>query len=169
MMHVRSTSKGNRPLAGTFQRTRKTAIFIILAALGSLSLWVVSELLSEHRRGEDITPEIVFVEPEALQPKACGDGVQCMTAKGLYVPAEHRIYLRNDWSADNFHDLGILLHELVHHLQTLGNLEYPCETEIELPAYGLQEAFYRAHRRDPDGYVPSEFTRFSRYSCFAQE
>ena len=169
MMNAGSTFKENRQLARTNPVMNKTGVFILLLTLASLSVWIAFEQLSGHRSSEDITPEIVFVEPDSLQFEACRDGAPCMKTKGWYIPAERRIYLRSDWSADNFHDLGILLHELVHHVQTVGKLEYPCETEIELPAYILQEDFYRAHERDPDGYVPSAFTRFGRYSCIAQE
>ena len=169
MMKLGFIKHVNRPLKGAIRMTTKKGIFILLAATGSLLLWLVSDLSSDHRRSQNIMPEIVFVAPELLQPSACLDNIHCLSAKALYVPAEHRIYLRNDWSADNFHDLGILLHEFVHHLQIVGKLQYPCETEIELPAYTIQEAFYRSQNRHPDGHVPSAFTRFTRYSCVAQE
>jgi len=114
-------------------------------------------------------PDVVFVAPQALRSEVCPNNAKCLSAKALYVPAERRIYLRNDWSAKNFDDVGVLLHEFVHHLQTIGKLEYGCDTEIELPAYQIQEAFYRAHHRSPKGHVPSEFTRYTRYSCIANE
>jgi len=114
-------------------------------------------------------PDIVFVAPQGPRTDACPTNAECLSAKALYVPAEHRIYLRNDWSADNFDDLGVLLHEFVHHLQIIGKLEYGCDPAIELPAYQIQEAFYRAHHRSPIGHVPSQFTQFARYSCVVNE
>ena len=147
------------------------ARYLVAAAVACtlLGSGLAAEPLPDDRRSTDIMPKIVFVPPDALQTKACRRNAHCLAAKGLYVPSEHRIYLRNDWSADNFDDLAILLHEFVHHLQTLGKVEYGCETEIELPAYALQETFYKVHRRNPEGRVPSDFTRFTRYSCLMQE
>ena len=169
MMKPGITKEVKRQLERVINMTKKRGHFILLAATGSLLLWLAVAPSSDHQRRDDIMPEIVFVAPESLRSSACPDNIHCLAAKALYVPAEHRIYLRNDWSADNFHDLGILLHEFVHHLQTVGKLHFPCETEIELPAYTIQEAFYRAQNRDPSGNVPSGFTRFTRYSCVAQE
>lgn len=114
-------------------------------------------------------PDVVFVAPQQLRTDACPKNAECLSAKALYVPAEHRIYLRNDWSAENFDDLGVLLHEFVHHLQTLGKFEYGCNSEAELPAYRIQEAFYQAHHHVAKGHVPSDFTRYTRYSCIANE
>lgn len=168
MMKAEFMKDAIRSLEPKCRITRKRTVLILLVAVGSLS-WPVFGLSSSHRHGDGIMPEIAFVAPEALQPNGCRDNAHCLSAKALYVPAERRIYLRDDWSADNFHDLGIILHEIVHHLQTIGKLKFPCETEIELPAYVLQEAFYRAHFRDPNGHVPSDFTRFIRYSCVSQE
>ena len=114
-------------------------------------------------------PDVVFVAPKDLKSDVCPPDTGCLSAKALYVPAERRIYLRNDWSAKSFDDLSILLHEFVHHLQTIGRIEYGCDPEIELPAYQIQEAFYQAHQRKPDGHVPSNFTRYTRYSCIVHE
>ena len=148
--------------------SKKRAILILLVAMGGVS-WLFFGLSSGHRHGDSILPEVAFVTPEALRSSDCQDNVSCLSARALYVQAERRIYLRDDWSADNFHDLGFLLHEIVHHLQTIGKLKFPCKMEMELPAYALQEAFYQTHHHDPEGQVPSEFSRFTRYSCVAQE
>jgi len=143
-------------------------VFLGAAVVGLC--WLASDQLFAGRRPDSmIMPGIVFVAPEALESRTCPENTRCLPAKAFFVPAEHRIYLRKDWSADNFDDLAILLHEFVHHLQTMGKLRYPCDTEIELPAYALQEAFYKAHQRSPERHVPSDFTRFSRYSCIVQE
>jgi hypothetical protein len=125
--------------------------------------------LSDGQRDHNIMPHITFVSADSLKYTGCLGDSNCFRTKGAYVPAERRIYLRDDWSAENFDDLAILMHEFVHHLQTLGKLNYPCEREIELPAYALQEEFYKAHNRRPGKHVPSRFTRFIRYSCIADE
>jgi len=142
---------------------------ILLAAAAGAVFWLQFGPSLAERRTAGMMPDIVFVPPQELRTDVCPKNAECLSARALYVPAEHRIYLRNDWSPDSFDDLGVLLHEFVHHLQTIGKLEYGCDPEIELPAYLIQEAFYQAHRRVAEGQVPSQFTRFVRYSCVAEE
>ena len=45
----------------------------------------------------------------------------------LYDDVGETIYLRQDWSANSPADVSVLVHELVHHLQNVGGLTYPCE------------------------------------------
>ena len=60
------------------------------------------------------------------------------TRRGYYDPQSSTIYLVEPWSADNPHDVSVLLHELVHHRQQIaGNWE--CPNAQELPAYRLQD------------------------------
>jgi len=131
--------------------------------------WLLRDVPSNVRQGGDIMPDVAFLPAASLKSSGCEGANNCLPARAIYVPAEHRIYLRDGWTAENFDDLAVLLHEFVHHLQTIGKLRFACDTEIELPAYALQEAFYKAHKRSPDGHVLSDFTRFTRYSCLANE
>lgn len=148
---------------------QKWKLSVLTAGAAAVLSWLQFGPSFAKRTPRIAMPEIVFVAPKALQSDVCPSDADCLSAKALYVPAERRIYLRNDWSAERFDDLSVLLHEFVHHLQTIGKIEYGCDPEIELPAYQIQEAFYAAHHRKPDGHIPSNFTRFSRYSCVANE
>ncbi len=46
---------------------------------------------------------------------------------------------------DNLLDQGILLHELVHHMQVSNSIEFDCREETERQAYRLQVAWLREH------------------------
>lgn len=148
-------------------RTTRLSYILLAAVGGFLAALIYAD--SGLSRTSGIMPEIVIVAPEQLVSRTCPAGMKCLPSLAFYEGAEKRIYLSRDWSPDDFHDLAILLHEFVHHLQAIGRLEYPCRGAIELPAYALQEAFYRVHERDPAARVPTRFTQFSRYSCAVEE
>lgn len=161
-------TRAGRSRTGMPWSWKPSAVFSLLGTITGAVLAATSESYEEPPTAS-IMPEVVFVAPERLQPRACPEGMKCLPSLALYEGEERRIYLSRDWSPDNFHDLGILLHEFIHHLQIIGKLEYPCGRGIEIPAYALQEAFYNAHAREPAGRVPSGFTRFTRYSCAVDE
>ena len=56
--------------------------------------------------------------------------------RGLYDSETQRIYLVRPWSPRSVDDVGVLLHELVHHRQA--SHHWYCEGAQELPAYRLQ-------------------------------
>lgn len=51
------------------------------------------------------------------------------------------LYLHDQWKAGDLHDVSILAHELVHHLQHHSDKVYACEKEKEAHAYHLQIEF----------------------------
>lgn len=57
----------------------------------------------------------------------------------LYDDTSQTIYLPNDWSASSPVDVSILVHEMVHHLQNVEGIDYPCEEGREYPAYEAQQ------------------------------
>src|SRR3546814_8658173 len=57
----------------------------------------------------------------------------------MYDEASRTIYLPEGWAADSPIDVSLLVHELVHHLQHAGGLEYDCPEARERPAYQAQE------------------------------
>ncbi|MDJ0640440.1 MAG: hypothetical protein QNJ20_16575 [Paracoccaceae bacterium] len=57
----------------------------------------------------------------------------------LYDDTSQTIYLPMGWSAASPVDVSILVHEIVHHLQNVGGIEYPCEEGREYPAYQAQQ------------------------------
>lgn len=62
-----------------------------------------------------------------------------VVCRGLYDPDRSEILLVRPWGLRNAEDVGVLLHELVHHRQALHH--WYCPAAQELPAYRLQEAW----------------------------
>jgi hypothetical protein len=57
----------------------------------------------------------------------------------VYDETNRTILLPDGWSGRTPAELSILLHELVHHLQTAAGLNYECPAARERPAYLAQE------------------------------
>lgn len=66
-------------------------------------------------------------------------------AVAIYDPAIKTMYLPQEWQPDNLYHVSMLLHELVHHMQTEAGINFDTVTcpgkEIEQPAYDAQIAF----------------------------
>lgn len=56
----------------------------------------------------------------------------------IYDDLSRTIFLPNGWTAASPADVSVLVHELVHHLQNVGNLKYDCPQAREAPAYRAQ-------------------------------
>jgi len=52
---------------------------------------------------------------------------------------DRTIYLGDGWSATSPADVSVLVHELVHHLQNVAGLTYPCAQARERVAYEAQD------------------------------
>jgi hypothetical protein len=66
----------------------------------------------------------------------------------VYNTVTKTIYLREDWTGSSPAELSILVHEIVHHLQNLGNLKFKCPMECEELAYKAQEQWLGLFGRD---------------------
>ncbi|KUF12549.1 DUF6647 family protein [Pseudoponticoccus marisrubri] len=69
--------------------------------------------------------------------------------RGLYDPQAQTVYLVHPWSARDPFDVGVLLHELVHHRQN-GAGHWYCPGAQELPAYRLQQRWLQGMGLEPD-------------------
>jgi len=56
----------------------------------------------------------------------------------VYSTASRTIFLQDNWTGTSAAELSILVHEMVHHLQTVGGLRYACPAARERPAYKAQ-------------------------------
>jgi len=65
------------------------------------------------------------------------------TERGFYDADTRSISLVDPWNADNAQDVGVLLHELVHHRQAVSGHWYRPGAQ-ELPVDRLQEAWLNA-------------------------
>ena len=84
----------------------------------------------------------------ALRYAGHGDGAQVSTSTldeaiadtlAIYRDDTQTIYLRDDWTGKTPGDLSILVHEIVHHLQTVDGIKFECPQQREELAYKAQE------------------------------
>jgi hypothetical protein len=59
----------------------------------------------------------------------------------LYDSAARVIYLHRNWNAARPADVSVLVHELVHHLQTTAGQQFACAQEREKDAYNAQRGW----------------------------
>jgi hypothetical protein len=74
--------------------------------------------------------------------------------EALYDPAARVVHLPPDWRGASAAEVSVLVHELVHHLQTVSGQRFACPQERERDAYALQarwlERFGGSLERDLD-------------------
>ena len=72
-------------------------------------------------------PDVIFVSQETLLERVYGTEPPAGPyVCGLYDDQTQAIWLPHDCRADELLDQSRLLHELVHHLQTVTATVYPC-------------------------------------------
>jgi hypothetical protein len=89
---------------------------------------------------------------------------------GLYDDKTQTIWLPHGYCADNLLEQSTLLHELVHHVQMVTGMDYPCPAARERLAYGLQ-ALWLKERGVEDPYAAmgvDEFTILVRSMCWSE-
>ncbi len=106
--------------------------------ISQLNRWLDANTDLPHRETQ---PEIHWIgQAQAASMTPARHASQAGHARGLYDPQTVRIYLVRPWDARNPLDVGVLLHELVHHRQAEAGHWY-CAGAQELPAYRLQDAW----------------------------
>jgi hypothetical protein len=71
----------------------------------------------------------------------------------LYSNESKTIFLLDGWTGKTPAELSILVHEMVHHLQNVGQLKFACPEEREELAYKAQDSWLHLFGRD----LESEF------------
>lgn len=66
-----------------------------------------------------------------------------VTTVAIYVDDESTIYLRKEFAGRTAADLSVLIHELVHHIQSVAGLRYECPQAREREAYQAQDRWLR--------------------------
>ena len=61
----------------------------------------------------------------------------------FYNTKTKTIYLRASWRKYNQWDRSVLLHELLHHVQTLNGVTYQCIQQMEEEAWPLQKKYLK--------------------------
>lgn len=85
----------------------------------------------------------------------------------IYDDRSRTIYLRNGWSDRRPADVSLLVHELVHHLQNAGGVQYDCPAAREKPAYAAQTRWLELFARDlSEEFALDPMTILVRTNCF---
>ncbi|HMB77523.1 MAG TPA: DUF6647 family protein [Kiloniellaceae bacterium] len=82
--------------------------------------------------------------PAAQLPQAMEQGPLMLDEQeviAFYDDATRTIFLSETWDARSPSDLSVLVHEVVHHLQNVNGLRYPCPASREKIAYAAQDAW----------------------------
>lgn len=111
----------------------------------ALMVWISANTNYEFYRE---APNVTYVSYETLHHMQFGDKVPFDKNKpivdALYVFEQETIYLPLGFKPDSPTQLAVLVHELVHHIQTLSERKWPCPAAMELEAYSIQEKFLRS-------------------------
>jgi hypothetical protein len=74
-------------------------------------------------------------------------------AVAVYDDETDTIFLQDSWKGDSPADLSVLIHEMVHHLQSRGHMRYECGGAREALAYEAREKWLNLFGRN----LESEF------------
>ncbi len=129
-------------------------------------------------------PSVQFVSPAKLasmryEDKGCLPDRPCET--GVYEPVEaahqrevvalykgttRTIFLSDLWTGTTPADQSVLVHEMVHHLQNLGELKFECPKAREKLAYTAQDRWLKRFGKDLETEFDVDmFTIFVSSAC----
>jgi hypothetical protein len=84
----------------------------------------------------------------------------------LYSNASKTILLLDGWTGKTPAELSILVHEMVHHLQNVGQLKFACPEEREELAYKAQDSWLHLFGRDLESdFQMDPFTILVKSKC----
>jgi hypothetical protein len=85
----------------------------------------------------------------------------------LYSNESKTIYLMDVWTGKTPAELSILVHEMVHHLQNVGQLKFACPEEREELAYKAQDSWLHLFARDLErDFQMDPFSILAKSKCF---
>ncbi|NDW58803.1 hypothetical protein G0P98_20095 [Yangia sp. PrR004] len=106
--------------------------------LDTIVLWLVANF--------DLTataelPTLASVPDAELVAMRYGDDAQIRpgVVVALYDDIGRTIYLSEGWTGRTPAELSVLVHEMVHHLQSTSGMRFACPAEREILAYRAQE------------------------------
>jgi hypothetical protein len=138
------------------------------ALIPGLLIWICLQIGCEPPPA----PAIISVSEEALVERVYGDQPDDgASVRGCYDQETQTVWLPHGCDPDDLLDQSTLLHELVHHVQTITRMAYPCPGARERLAYGLQAQWLReAGVEDPYAAMDmDEFTVAIRSICWPEE
>jgi hypothetical protein len=151
---------------------------ISIAVLEQIGAWLVANFGLPPTKQ---MPDIEFVSQTRLfeiryhdkqLAEKMSDGHRAGTVKGadsiiaLYDPRGPKIFVTNEWRGESQKDVSVLVHEMVHHLQHAGRLQFDCSEARERLAYAAQDRWLADHGLSlSEAFGLDGFTMFARSSC----
>lgn len=88
-------------------------------------------------------PNLVSVSDTELVAMRHGHGAIVSPGEvvAVYNDADATIYLTEAWTGRTPTELSVLVHEMVHHLQSVSDIRFACPNEREAIAYRAQDAW----------------------------
>jgi hypothetical protein len=111
-----------------------------------------------------------FLSTQPVPLSATGNGAIAPKESGqvvaFYNSVTKTIYLPDTWSPESAAGLSVLVHEMVHHLQHVGNIKYECPQAREQPAFFAQERWLRMFGSDlAEAFEIDTFSLLVRTAC----
>jgi hypothetical protein len=89
-------------------------------------------------------PKVIFLQQATMEQMFYGDTeYQADQLHGMYNQDLDTIYLQDDWDSKSAWDMSVLVHEMVHYLQDMNNLEFNCTAEMEKDAWPIQQKYLK--------------------------
>jgi len=116
-------------------------------------------------------PSVAFLPTSAIAQVRYGSHEKANNAPAViavYDTGKQVILLSDGWSAISPADVSVLVHEMVHHLQTKAGLKYNCNEAREAMAYAAQAKWLGQSGTDMDReFGIDSFTIKVRTSCLS--
>jgi hypothetical protein len=110
------------------------------AVVAVVAAWVADEIGVPV---PEVLPEVRLSSRQTLADlsRAGGSGASPGGARvaALYDPEGGRIHLATGWTGRTPEEVSLLVHEMVHHFQSLGGAHFACPAEREREAYAIQD------------------------------
>lgn len=158
---VVAASLVERPASGASRRTASNAPEVALsvgrpmsALLSEIVTWLSENFglaaIYDHPAIEYVPQtELARLRFESLlREGSSSDGIVTRDVVALYHHDKKTIFLSDQWTGADAKELSVLVHEMVHHLQNVGNLKYECPAAREKLAYRAQDAWLKLYGRD---------------------
>lgn len=88
-------------------------------------------------------PSLASLPDAELVAMRYGEGTPVRPGEvvALYDDPGRTIYLSESWTGNTPAELSVLVHEMVHHLQSASDMRFACPAEREVLAYRAQDAW----------------------------
>ena len=144
--------------------------------LAAIETWLSIEfdlpVAGHHPRIELVPPaEIAALRYGRRFPNAGTDrvssGHSASDVVAVYSDSARTIYLAEEWTGGTPAELSVLVHEMVHHLQSVAGLKYECPQAREKLAYQAQERWLALFGRDlAQDFELDGFSLLAKTKCF---